>query len=76
MRFLQLEDPPTRADMQTRTWGRIEALLRAWLQTLREENDAGDPETTAKRRGQIAAIKELLTLPDDLGGPRHGDAAR
>lgn len=76
MRYLELSDPPRRADFDTGAWARIEALLKTWLQVLREENDAGDPETTARRRGQIAAIKELLSLPDEIRGPRHSDAAR
>lgn len=76
MRYLQLDDPPRRADFDTATWTRLEKLLTAWLQALREENDAGDPETTARRRGQIAAIKELLSLPDEIRGPRHSDVAR
>lgn len=50
-----------REDVQTRTWARLENDMRARLQRLREENDHGDAETTAKRRGRIAEIVGLLT---------------
>lgn len=49
-------------DFDTQTWQRLRALLTARLQQLREENDSGDAEITAKRRGRIAELKELLAL--------------
>ena len=49
-------------DFETQTWQRLRALLTARLQQLREENDSGDAEITAKRRGRIAELKELLAL--------------
>lgn len=49
-------------DFDTQTWQRVRAHLTARLQQLREENDSGDAEITAKRRGRIAEIKELLAL--------------
>lgn len=53
-----------REDLQTRAWDRLENDLRARLQRLREENDHGDAETTAKRRGRIAEIVGLLAWAD------------
>jgi len=53
-----------REDFNTRTWERVEALLRARLQTYRELNDSNlDEVKTAKVRGRIAEIKDLLALP-------------
>jgi hypothetical protein len=76
MRFLETADPLTRSDFDTRTWARLRLLLAARLQLLREENDSGDDETTARRRGRIAEIKELLALEDEIRQPWPGDAAR
>lgn len=50
----------------TRTWDRLVADLRDRLARLREENDHGDAETTARRRGRIAEIKELLAFGEDV----------
>lgn len=51
----------------TRTWDRLVADLNARLQRLREDNDLpADAETTARRRGRIAEIKELLAFGDDV----------
>ncbi len=49
-------------DFDTPQWQRLRDHLTARLQQLREENDSGDAESTAKRRGRIAEIKELLAL--------------
>ena len=61
-------DTPTLmpADVKTGTWERLTADLEARLQRLRIENDAAHPtndaDATAKRRGRIAEILELLAF--------------
>lgn len=62
-----------RDDLRSPTWARIESHLRDRLAELRERNDAdADEARTAKTRGRIAELKELLALahpePDPTGG--------
>lgn len=52
----------TPEDFKSPTWVRLRELMNARLQEHREQNDFGDPESTARRRGQIAELKELLAL--------------
>lgn len=53
----------TREDFRSRPFEHFEHDLALRLEQLREENDSsGDAETTAKRRGRIAEVKELLAL--------------
>jgi hypothetical protein len=52
----------TQDDFLTPTWHRIRALLAERLQEYRELNDSGDADITAKRRGRIAELKDLLAL--------------
>lgn len=48
-------------------WREVEARLKERLQTLRERNDGNlSLEETARLRGQIAEIKDLLKLPEDI----------
>ena len=62
-----------REDFNTRTWERFEALLRRRLQKHREQNDGLlDEITTAKTRGRIAEIKELLALADERAPATSG----
>lgn len=52
-------------DRTSATWQYVEHSLMSRLQTLREKNDATLPEfETAVLRGEIRAIKFLLSLPD------------
>lgn len=55
-------------DINSPTWKAIEAHLKARLVTLREKNDSEqlDLSATSKVRGQIAEVKELLALPNQL----------
>lgn len=61
-----MSEPKLRAttlnDVRSRTIANVMEDMRARLQTLREENDTGDAEITAKRRGRIAEVKEWLAL--------------
>lgn len=59
-----------RYDFQTDTWGRLSQALSLELQGLRESNDliGNDPITTAATRGRIAAIKDILALPERSAG--------
>jgi hypothetical protein len=52
-------------DTNSRTWTTIEAYLKDRLAKCREKNDSSklDPIETAKLRGEIAAVKDLLALP-------------
>lgn len=53
----------TRDDLTSRTWERLTQEMQARLNALRIENDSfSDPETTTKRRGRIAELKEWLDL--------------
>lgn len=65
--------PLLRSDFQSRTWDHFKEHLEARLQRLREENDSGDADATAKRRGRIAEVKELLALGDEA---QHGEDER
>jgi hypothetical protein len=63
-----VKSPLNRSDAQSATWQKIEKCLRERLAELREQNDdAGGRETeamTARRRGRIAELKEILALGD------------
>lgn len=61
---LEIASGLTAADFTTDAWLRIEKYLRARREHLRAEND-GDlsPERTAKLRGRIQEIGDLLDLP-------------
>lgn len=53
----------TREDLRSSTWARFEQDLQARIDALRVENDSfSDHETTTKRRGRIAELKEWLAL--------------
>lgn len=55
--------PQERTD---RVWSLIEQELKGELDTLRRKNDADlTPEQTAKLRGRIAQIKELLAIASE-----------
>ena len=55
----------TREDLRSKTWERLTEDLRARLDALRIENDSfGDHDTTTKRRGRIAELKEWLALAE------------
>jgi hypothetical protein len=55
--------PLTAEDINSRTWERVRAHLLERIEQLRVENDSfSDHDTTTKRRGRIAELKELLTL--------------
>lgn len=51
-------------DFSTPTWRRLTQHLEAKLQALRESNDylSNAPDKTAAIRGQIVAVKEILSL--------------
>lgn len=52
----------THEDLYSPTWAKLRDYYTARLAHLREENDSGDEPNTAKRRGRIAEVKELLAL--------------
>lgn len=55
--------PQERTD---RVWSLIEQELKGELDTLRRKNDADlTPEQTAKLRGRIAQIKEVLAIASE-----------
>lgn len=52
-----------REDIKTQCWEHLVADMTDRLQELREQNDSiDDHETTSKRRGRIAELKEWLAL--------------
>jgi hypothetical protein len=54
-------------DFNTAVWATLEKDLQAELQRLREQNDANlDDLATAKLRGRIEQIKDLLALNKSL----------
>lgn len=54
-------------DVQSQTWRVIEAWLQKELADAREYNDRDlDPAGTALVRGRIAALKDLMTLPERI----------
>lgn len=64
----------TRADVHSRVWDNLLEDLTARLNELRVENDSfSDLETTAKRRGRIAELKEWLALAEQA---RSSDDSR
>lgn len=53
----------TREDLRSKTWERLVQDMDARLAALRVENDSSsDHDTTTKRRGRIAELKEWLAL--------------
>ena len=73
---MRLPNPLEPEDFDSRLWQRMRAHLETRLAVLRQENDGSSDElTTAKRRGRIAEIKELLALdirPQHNPGAPHG----
>lgn len=63
-----MSDKPFRlapADLVSPTWHKLKKHMEARLQTLRTKNDMDmDPIATAKLRGEIRAIKNLLALSE------------
>ncbi len=58
-----MSSPLTKDDITSPTWLRLRAHYEAELAKLRVKNDAEhDPDQTARLRGRIAEIKNLLTL--------------
>lgn len=54
----------THADALSRPIGHLVRDMQDRLLQLRIDNDSGDAEVTAKRRGRIAEIKDWLALID------------
>ena len=53
----------TPEDLRSRTWEHVVEEMTARLQRMREENDSfSDHDTTTKRRGRLAELKEWLDL--------------
>jgi hypothetical protein len=53
----------TREDLRSKTWERMADEMRSRIDALRAENDSfSDHDTTTKRRGRIAELKEWLDL--------------
>jgi hypothetical protein len=62
-------------DVNSRTWSELELYLKDRLNRCREKNDNGkltDAET-AMLRGEIAAIKDLLALPERVARVERDD---
>lgn len=54
-------------DVQSTTWRVIDAWLQRELANAREHNDRElDPAQTAALRGRIAALKDLMALPESI----------
>lgn len=62
-------------DIKSRTWTLIEAYLNDRLAKCREKNDSNklDAIETARLRGEIAAVKDLLALPDKVAQVARDD---
>ncbi|NUX58660.1 hypothetical protein [Paraburkholderia youngii] len=62
-------------DIKSRTWTHIEAYLQERLAKCREKNDNSklDATETARLRGEIAAIKDLLALPGKVAQVERDD---
>lgn len=67
-----MEAPLTLEDFQTRTWALLASHMRERIAELREENDSFklDEAATARTRGRIAQLKELLALADKAAEAR------
>jgi hypothetical protein len=61
-------------EVMSAVWLKLEAHLTKRLAELRTNND-GDlsPEQTAKLRGRVAAIKEILALAEQREQVQEGD---
>jgi hypothetical protein len=67
--------PLTKGDFTTETWHRMRRHLQTKLEELRLRNDHPQPdEDTARLRGQILMVKELLAL--DSPAPVVEDSSR
>lgn len=57
---------PSVDDRSSSLWKRLMTHLEGRLETLRQQNDAASSEAeTARLRGQIAAVKEMLALNNE-----------
>lgn len=70
----------TREDLRSKTWERFTEDLRARIDALRAENDSfSDHDTTTKRRGRLAELKEWLALAQQAlpreDGPHGGPSS-
>ena len=53
-------------ETQTALWQKLESHIHTRISDLRSNNDADlDPVATARTRGRIAALKDLLSLSQD-----------
>lgn len=61
-------------EVMSAVWLKLEAYLNERLSALRMNND-GDltPEQTAKTRGKIASIREILALAEQREQVQEGD---
>lgn len=51
----------TNQERDSALWKKLEAHLQGRLETLRKQNDQDlSPDETARQRGRIAAVKELI----------------
>ncbi len=68
-KFKRLSDMKlTRNEQRHPLWQRFEACLEGELARLRSENDhAADIANTTLRRGEIACVKRILALSDEVG---------
>jgi hypothetical protein len=63
-------------DRQSTTWAKLKKYIEARIESLRAKNDGDlDPIATAKVRGQIASMKNLLTLAQPAPANEADDAA-
>lgn len=67
----------TVAERRSALWVRFEQHLQGQLDHLRRENDTADKiEPTTLRRGEIACVKRILALSDEVGPESSGSEAR
>lgn len=60
------EEILTKIERGSSVWQKIEKRLKEELESLRRKNDGNLPEiATARLRGQIAAVKDLLSIGTD-----------
>lgn len=58
----------TRTEVRHPLWQRFEACLRGELERMRGDNDhPADIAATTLRRGEIACVKRILALSDEVG---------
>lgn len=59
----------SREDLNSQAWRKLKAHLEDTLRSLRQKNDSDQtPEATARIRGEIRCIKNLLAL-DEIPAP-------